>query len=171
MQLRTFLGTVAALAVTAVVGLGLASPALATYGPESGSATVSANSVGNGGTVTVGGNGFCPGSRVTVTVSQGGQVYITQNVRASNSGRVSLSVTLTQSGSNSVTLTGQQSDCTGTRVLGVKVTVGAVGAGGAGSALPGTGGVNLTPLWAGLGLLAAGALLVSVAHSRRRILV
>ena len=60
MQLRTLLGTVAALAVTAVVGLGLASPALATYGPESGSATVSANNVGNGGTVTVSGDGLLP---------------------------------------------------------------------------------------------------------------
>jgi hypothetical protein len=171
MQLRTFLGTVAALAVTAVVGLGLASPALASYGPESDSATVSATSVSNGGTVTVSGDGFCPGSRVTVTVSQGGQVYITQTVRASSSGKVSLPLTLTQSGSNSVTLTGQQSDCTGTRVLGIKVSVSAVGAGGSGSNLPHTGGVSLTPLWAGLGLLVAGAMLVSVAHSRRRILL
>jgi hypothetical protein len=171
MQLRTFLGTVAALAVTAVVGLGLASPALASYGPESDSATVSATSVSNGGTVTVSGDGFCPGSRVTVTVSQGGTVYITQTVRASSSGKVSLPLTLTQSGSNSVTLTGQQSDCTGTRVLGIKVSVSAVGAGGAGSGLPRTGGVDFTPLWAGLGLLAAGAMLVSLAHSRRRILL
>jgi hypothetical protein len=118
MQLRTFLGTVAALAVTAVVGLGLASPALATtYGPQSGSATVSATSVANGGTVTVGGDGFCPGSQVTVTVSQGGTVYITRTVRANNSGKVSLSLTLTQSGSNSITLTGQQSDCCPVRVI------------------------------------------------------
>lgn len=169
MQLRSFLGTAAALAVTAVVGLGLASPALATgYGAQSGSATVSATSVANGGTVTVGGDGFCPGSQVTVTVSQGGTVYITQTVRANNSGNVSLPLTLTQSGSNSITLTGQQSDCTGTRVLGIKVSVGAVGAG---SALPHTGGVDFTPLWAGLGLLAAGAMLVTVAHSRRRILL
>lgn len=176
MQLRSLLGTVAALAMTAVAGLGLASPALAGYGPESGSATVSATSVRAGGSVTVSGTRFCPGTRVTATVSQNSRVYLTRTSRANNQGRVSFRLQLTKPGTNTIKLTGLQGDCTGTRVLGVKVGVrgnatggSAVGANGAG--LPGTGGVDFTPLWAGLGLLAAGALLVSVAHSRRRILL
>jgi LPXTG-motif cell wall-anchored protein len=168
MQLRSLLGTVAALAMTAVVGLGLASPALAVYGPESDNAVVSATNVSAGGSVTVGGDQFCPGSTVTVTVSQGGVVYITQRVRADDQGSVSLAVQPTKVGNNTVTLTGRQADCSGTRVLSVNVQVSAAAAG---SNLPRTGGVNFTPLWAGLGLLVAGALLVTTARSRRRILV
>jgi hypothetical protein len=177
MKLRTFLGTVAALAMTGVVGLGLASPALAAYGSETGSATVSATTVNRGGSVTVSGSRFCPGGRVTATVSQHSRVYITKTARANSQGRVSFRLKLTKSGVNTIKLTGRQSDCTGTRVLGVKVSVRGGATGGNGnvagnkSGLPGTGGVDFTPLYAGLGLLAAGAMLVGVAHSRRRILL
>jgi hypothetical protein len=193
MQLRSFIGTTAALTMTAVVGLGMASPALAAdpYGPKSGSCHVSATNVKRGGTITVTGNGFKPRSIVTLTVSQGHRIYITKNARAAGGagvafgqaasatpGSVRFRVKLTRSGTNTIKLIGTQFDGTGTLVLTsprVFVRGGSTGANAAtgdpASGLPGTGGVNFTPLWAGLGLLAAGALLVSVAHSRRRILV
>jgi hypothetical protein len=179
MRLRTLLGTLAALALTALVCVGLAGPASATYGPESDSATVSATSVDAGGTVTVGGGDFLPGSMVTVTVRQGGEVYLTQKVRADADGNVTVTLALNQSGMNMITLTGRQADGTGTRVLGINVSVNAdnaadaaAGAAAAGGTnLPHTGGVDLTPLYAGFGLLFSGAMLVGVARSRRRILV
>jgi hypothetical protein len=87
-------------------------------------------------------------------------------------------VKLTRAGTNRIQLIGTQFDGTGTLVLTsprINVRGSATGAdaatGASGTGLPGTGGVNFTPLWAGLGLLAAGSLLVSVARSRRRILV
>jgi hypothetical protein len=187
MQLRSLLSTVAALGLTALAGLGLATPALAstsgTYAPESDSAAVSASTVAPGGAVTVRGDGFLPGSIVTLTVSQGGKVYLNDTARASGggqsfaaaaSGNVGFTVHPTEAGNNVIRLIGQQADGTGTRVLSVNINVRATAtATGAtsGSGLPGTGGVNLTPLWAGLGLLGAGTLLVGVAHSRRRILI
>ena len=189
MQLRTLLGTVAALSMTALAGLGVASPALAgSYGPETDSAQVSASTVEPGDTVTVSGSDFLAGSIVSMTVSQGGDVYLSDNKRASGGGgaafgrsavspgTVSFTVTPTQAGTNTIQLIGKQADGTGTRVLSVKVSVGgAIASTGtatnSGSNLPGTGGVNFTPLWAGLGLLAAGTLLVSAAQSRRRILI
>ena len=178
MRLRTFLGAVAALAMTALAVLGLATPALAAYGPQTGSATVSATSVGKGGNVTVSGARFCPGSSVTVTVSNGGAVYITKVALANSKGKVSVRLKLTKPGTNTIKLSGRQTNCVGSRVLTAKVRVlgvkfgnGAVAGAGQGSGLPGTGGVNFTPLWAGLGLLAAGALLVTGAQSRRRILL
>ena len=141
MQLRTFLGAVAALAMTALAVLGLATPALAAYGPQSGKATVSATSVGKGGSVTVSGDRFCPGSTVTVTVSKGGSVYLTQTVRANSRGRVSVRLRLSQTGTNTIKLTGRQSNCVGSRVLtakvrvlGVKVGNGAVAGAGQGPA-------------------------------------
>lgn len=191
MQLRTLLGTVAALSMTVVTGLGVASPALAdTYGPKSGSCHVSATTVHKGGKVTVTGSGFRPHSIVTLTASQGGHLYISQTARASggagvafaqseaaSAGSVRFTVRLTRSGTNAIKLIGRQFDGTGSLVLSANVKVrGAVaglnaGSATSGSGLPGTGGVNFTPLWAGLGLLAAGTLLVSAARSRRRILV
>jgi LPXTG-motif cell wall-anchored protein len=189
MQLRTLLGTVAALSMTALAGLGVASPALAdTYGPQADSAQVSASTVNPGDDVTVSGDGFLAGSIVAMTVSEGGKVYLSDNKRcsggggaafsraASNPGTVSFTVKPTRAGTNTIQLVGKQADATGSRVLTVKVNVrgGVAGSGStsnSGTALPHTGGVNFTPLWAGLGLLASGALLVSVAHSRRRILV
>ena len=186
MQLRTLLGALAALAMTALAVLGLATPALAAYGPETDSATVSATTINPGDSVTVSGTDFLAGSIVTLTVSHGGEVYLGNTANASggggaafgrsaaSAGAVSFTVKPTEAGTNTIDLIGKQADGTGTRVLSVKVNVrGAIaGAPGAsGSNLPGTGGVDFTPLWAGLGLLAAGTLLVSAAQSRRRILI
>src|SRR5471030_1495086 len=189
MRLRTLLGTVAALSMTALAALGVASPALAdTYGPQTDSAQVSASTVNPGDSVTVNGDGFLAGSIVGMTASQGGNVYLSDAKRcsggggaafsraASNPGTASFAVKLTRAGTNTIQLVGKQADGTGTRVLTVKVNVrgGVAGSGStsnSGAALPHTGGVNFTPLWAGLGLLAAGTLLVSAAQSRRRILV
>jgi hypothetical protein len=202
MQLRTVLGAVAALTMTAFAGLGVASPALAdTYGPQSGASQVSATSVHKGGKVTVTGSGFRSHSIVTLTASQGGRVYISQTARASGGagvafgqslaaspGSVRFTVKLTRSGTNTIKMIGTQFDGTGILLLTaprvhVSGAVSGINAGNANtgsantgstnsaSGLPGTGGVNFTPLWAGLGLLAAGALLVTGARSRRRILV
>ncbi len=179
MRLRTLLGGLAAFALTALVCVGLAGPASATYGPESDSATVSATTVGVGGTVTVSGGDFFPGSTATVTVRQGGDVYLTQKVTADKDGNVSVTLALTESGSNTITLTGRQADGTGARVLRVKVGVNggnaadaaASAAAAGGTNLPHTGGVDLTPLYVGVGLLFAGGLLVGAARSRRRVLI
>src|SRR3954447_23604402 len=112
MRLRTFLDALAALALTALACVGLAGPAAATYGPESDSAVVSATTVAPGGAVTVRGSDFLPGSVVTVTVRQGGEVYLTQKVRADSHGDVSVTLALTEVGANTITLTGRQADGT-----------------------------------------------------------
>lgn len=138
----------------------------ATYPPKPvrGDATVSATTVTVGGSVTVSGSGFgnCP---VTLTVRIGNKVYITQTLTPVG-GSVSTSVTLTRTGSNVIELTG----CTpngGTQVLSARVTVRGASQGGG---LPGTGG-DLTSLYAGIGLLAAGSLLVGVTRQRRKVTI
>jgi LPXTG-motif cell wall-anchored protein len=97
-------------------------------------------------------------------------------VRADGLGRVSVTLQLTERGSNTIRLRGTGTDCQSPRVLGVKVNVrsaaasGAQGPRNADDALADTG-TDFTPLWAGLGLLVAGAGLVSAARTRRRVTV
>lgn len=183
MPIRSLFAVIAAaaLAVLATIGMSPVTASAASYGVVSGAATASATTVARGDSVTVAGADFCPGTPVTLTVSNSGTVYITKQLTADSAGDVSTEVSPTKSGTNTASLRGQTSDCNGqTQVLGVKISVGSVGSGttgddsknasGAGN-LPKTGGVDLTPLWAGLGLLFAGSLLVAVAQSRRRITI
>jgi len=166
----------AAIAALVAMTFMLAGPASA--GPQypvvRGDATVSATTVTAGGSVTVSGGGFgdCP---VFLTVRVGNRIYLTETLTPDANGEVSASVRLTRTGRNVIELTG----CTPndeTQVLDASVTVrsasqgaGLPGAGtGAGGGLPGTGG-DLTSLYAGIGLLAAGMLLVSVTRQRRRV--
>ncbi len=112
----------AALAVLATVGLSPAIASAATpYGVVSGSATSSATSVARGGAVDVAGDNFCPSTSVALTVVNSGDTYITKTLTADSDGSVSTKVTLTKSGTNTINLTGQTSDCNGqSQVLGVK---------------------------------------------------
>ncbi|MGH8895240.1 MAG: hypothetical protein ACRDWY_18335 [Actinomycetes bacterium] len=153
---------VMSLALAAAMALG--SPATAAdYPTESGDATVSATVISQGGTVTISGEGFAAGCDVRLFVTQGGEVSAPgQNLTADADGSVSTSVKLTERGSNVLTLEG----CG--QALTARVNVRAAAAGNAG--LPGTGG-DLTSLWAGMGLLLAGSLLVGVTRSRRKITV
>ena len=118
--------------------------------------------VAPGGTVTVSGDGFEPGCSVQFSATQGGDSSAEgQVLTADEDGNVSTTVKLTESGTNVLTLSG----CG--RVLTAQVTV---TAGAAAGGLPGTGG-DLTSLWAGVGLLLAGSLMVAVSRSRRKITV
>lgn len=148
------LGSVSALADTATP-----------YGPPPPDITVTKTVIQQGAGVTVDGQGFCPDTAVRVTVSHLDLVYITKIVMANATGVLRVTVVPTKVGTNVIRLVGRQADCTGLQRLAVSVkTVTKPG-------LPGTGGAGLTPLWAGLGLLAAGALVVRVAFKRRRVLV
>jgi LPXTG-motif cell wall-anchored protein len=162
--LRRLLAGTAAIIATLFV---LAGPAQAgTYPVVRGDATVSATTVTVGGTVTVSGGGFSSDCPVVLTVRVGNQVYITETLTPDSSGNVSADVRLTRTGRNVLELTGCQ-DNGATRVLDARVTVRGAGAG---SGLPSTGG-DLTTLYAGIGLLAAGGLLVMVTRQRRKVLV
>lgn len=165
MTLRRLLAGTAAIIATLFV---LAGPAQAqgTYPVVRGDATVSATTVTVGGTVTVSGGGFSTDCPVVLTVRVGNQVYITRTLTPDSGGNVSATVKLTRTGSNVVELTGCQANGA-TRVLSARVTVRGAGVG---SGLPNTG-ADLTSLYAGFGLLAAGALLVMVTHQRRKVLV
>jgi len=164
-KLRRLMAGTAAVIATLFV---LAGPAQAsgTYPVVRGDATVSATTVTAGGSVTVSGGGFSADCPVVLTVRVGSRVYITQTLTPDGSGNVSADVTLTRTGRNVIELTGCQDDGA-TRVLSARVTVRAAAAGGS---LPSTG-ADLTSLYAGIGLLAAGGLLVMVARQRRKVLV
>lgn len=146
----------------------LAGPAQAgaTYPVVRGDATVSATTVTVGGTVTVSGGGFSSDCPVVLTVRVGNKIYITRTLTPNGSGNVSARVKLTRTGRNVIELTGCEANGA-TRVLSARVTVRGAGAG---SGLPNTGG-DLTSLYAGIGLLAAGGLLVMVTRQRRKVLV
>jgi LPXTG-motif cell wall-anchored protein len=164
--LRRLLAGTAAIIATLFV---LAGPAQAqgSYPVVRGDATVSATTVTVGGTVTVSGGGFSSDCPVVLTVRVGNTPpYITQALTPNGSGNVSADVTLTRTGRNVIELTGCQDDGA-TRVLSARVIVRGAGAG---SGLPSTGG-DLTSLYAGIGLLAAGGLLVMVTRQRRKVLV
>jgi len=176
MSVRTLLRAFAALVVGCLAMLSTAGVATADngYGPESGNAQVSKTVVTAGSSVTVGGSGFCIGSLVTATFTRNGTIVDTQTKTATN-GSVSFTFTPAQTGSYKVKLKGTGKNCTNPRVLGTKFGVRSAAAGGAngpgavnGSGLPRTG-ADLTTLWAGLGLLVAGGLLVSVARNRRHV--
>jgi LPXTG-motif cell wall-anchored protein len=151
----------------------LAGPAQAqgTYPVVRGDATVSATTVRVGGSVTVSGGGFSADCPVVLTVRVGNTIYLTRTLTPNGSGSVSASVRLTRTGSNVLELTGCDADGA-TRVLSARVTVRGAGAAAAnaGSGLPDTG-ADLTSLYAGFGLLAAGGLLVMVTRQRRKVLV
>jgi LPXTG-motif cell wall-anchored protein len=163
--LRRLLAGTAAIIATLFV---LAGPAQASggYPIVKDKATVSATTVTAGGTVTVSGGGFSADCPVVLTVRVGSRVYITRTLTPDSSGNVSADVKLTRTGRNVLELTGCQDDGA-TRVLSASVTVRAAAAGGS---LPGTG-ADLTSLYAGIGLLAAGGLLVMVTRQRRKVLV
>ena len=146
--------------------LGAPAQANGTYPVVRGDATVSATTVTVGGSVTVSGDGFgdCP---VALTVRVGNRVYITETLTPDGNGDVSATVELTRTGRNVLELTGCTPDG-GTQVLSARVTV--QGAGTQGRDLPRTGN-DLTSVYAGIGLLAAGSLLVGVTRQRRKVTV
>ena len=163
MTLRRLLAGMAAIIATLFAFAGPAQ-AGAVYPVVRGDATVSATTVTVGGSVTVSGEGFADNCPVVLTVRVGNKVYITQTLTP-DGGNVIATVKLTRTGRNVIELTGCQANGA-TRVLSARVTVRGAGAG---SGLPNTG-ADLTSLYAGFGLLAAGGLLVMVTRQRRKVL-
>jgi hypothetical protein len=161
---RLLAGTAAILATFFMLGAP-AAQASGSYPVVRGDATVSATTVTVGGSVTVSGGGFSSACPVVLTVRVGNKVYLTQTLTPDSSGNVSATVKLTRTGQNVLELTGCNANGA-TRVLSARVTVRGAGQGG----LPGTGG-DLTSLYAGIGLLAAGSLLVGVTRQRRKVIV
>lgn len=97
----------AVLALVAAGSAGLVTPAVAEpYGPHTGSATVSQTQVEQGDSVQISGDQFCRRTTVEVSVSQGGDTYITGTIRANRRGVASTVVTLTELGVNQLQLTG-----------------------------------------------------------------
>lgn len=169
--------TGAACALMASVAL-VAPAAAEPYAPQVGNATVSATVVAAGQTVEVGGSNFCPGTEVSIVVTDAkGKIQDRATATADADGDVQADVSVQSPGRMTVTITGTaKSDCTTSRVLGTKFSVrsrNAAGAPGPGTGnnqaggLANTGGSGLTPLWLGTGLLVAGGLLVGLARTRR----
>ncbi len=143
--------------------VGIAPASAATYPGTGGTVTVSSSTVSSGGAVTVRGCGFQPGSTVTSTVTNNGQVSNGPSGTAGNDGCVTLNLTLTATGGNLILLSGTGADG---GALTVSTTVTVTAPASAGGGLPRTGG-DLTALWAGIALLLAGGALVAVTRTRR----
>ena len=124
MTFRRLLGVIL-LAISTSVGI-VAPAVAAPYGPHTGDATVSKTRVVQGHFVRVSGDGFCPNAAVHVTVSQGGDTYITKTIHANRRGVASTSVRLTELGLNHLKLTGCYAVAganNGTQVLSATVRV------------------------------------------------
>ena len=130
MPLRRLLGVILLVAASS---MGVVGPAVAKthhdhhhhhhpYGPHNGDATVSRTRVVQGDSVRISGDGFCSNASVVLTVSQGGDTYITETIQANRHGVASTSVTLTELGPNHLQLAGCRSRG-GTQVLSAQVQV------------------------------------------------
>ncbi len=137
-----------------------ASPVTA-YPPAQCAGTVSATSVGAGGSLTVGGSGFTPGHTVTLTLFPGGVSLGTAVV--DSDGNVSAAVTIpsgAEAGVHHIAIF----DAAGSRLLTVQFTVVAESS----STLPRTGSDHLLSLsLAGLGLVVLGSGGLVIARRRR----
>ena len=124
MPLRRLLGVIL---LVAAGSMGLVGPAAAApYGPHTGDATVSKTRVVQDHFVQLSGDGFCANAKVRVTVSQGGDTYITKTIHADSSGVASIGVRLTEIGLNHLKLTGCYAvpgANNGTQVLSAEVRV------------------------------------------------
>lgn len=171
--------------VAAVAGTGLlllgpsalaASPA---YPPGAPQLSVSATSIVAGGSVTVTGTGFLPGSGASVTwtgsgaLGAGGRVpgmvvggfrMGTRALTADGSGVISTSVRLVSVGDHTITLAGTAADGT---PVSLSASV-AVTAAGAGAPLPHTGAPLLMYTAVGLALVLLGGLVLAAVRKRRR---
>jgi LPXTG-motif cell wall-anchored protein len=168
----------AALGVVASFGLpAVAAVADPAYPPSVGGLTVSSTSVSVGGSVSIAGTGFEPGSTATVTVRVR-NVGITDNfaVVADASGNIGASVKLTSSGQTTIVVTGVDADGA-PHVLTTVVEAASTGAAapplGLGPSpkrgLPDTGANIRTPLVLGAALVLGGVgALLSTRRRRRR---
>ena len=144
------------------------------YVAEVGSGQVSQGTVGPGGTVEFCGDGFAPGS--TVTVADEGVVIATGT--ADGSGALCVTVTLTGAGTHVLTMTGlTEAGNPRTVTAAVRVLAATAAAPVRSSSGSGSGSGNLartgaegtaTQVWAGIGLLGLGGGLVALTVSRRR---
>lgn len=162
-----------AILTLALAGLLLA-PAAAHAYPDEAAGTVSDATVGVGDAVIFSGDGFEPGSDITITVS-GGDATITpaaattRVVTASSTGTFRVSIAFQSSGTFTLRAAGTGLDG-GPRVVTAQVVVAAAGVvsdGGENLASTGADG-TATQVWAGIGLLGLGAGLVALTVSRRR---
>lgn len=163
----------AALGVIASFGLpaaaAIAAPA---YPPSVGGLTVSASTVTAGGSVSVAGSGFEPGSSVNVTVRVSG-VGIVDNfsVVADMNGSIATAVRLTVAGETTIVVTGV--DVNGaprilTTVVEAASAGGSSGSASGGASLPNTGASIRIPLVLGGALLLGGCGAILSTRRRRR---
>jgi hypothetical protein len=147
----------------------VASPAHAQYAPTESELTVTSTTAAPGEAITISGDGFCPGTPVTVTVEpvEGEEPARTLDSFATDAeGAFSRSVTLPEDlpvGDYMLRATGTDRDCISTRVLGVQIAVGGPEA----AAVPREPSLAVWQLF-GLLVVALAALLLLVARRRRR---
>jgi len=170
----------AILAAFALVAPASAAPTYPPGGP--GPLKATATRVQPGGSVTLSGSGFAPGGKITISTSRSAQALggggrgalfaaaprawlaptgVVATVSANSSGVATAKVKLSEPGTWIVTFRGPNASG-GVRVLKTRIVVA-----GSTSSLAKTG-VDLTFLWAGLGLLVAGGGLVALTRVRRR---
>ncbi|MGH3990257.1 MAG: hypothetical protein ACRDV1_15065 [Actinomycetes bacterium] len=157
--------------------------------PYYGSAYVNDSRVNQGQSVKVWAYKFCRNASVKVTTYDDGRAYKSKTIRANGDGKATTWVKMSRAGQAMIAMSGCHRGG-GTQVKKVNVWVRASGTTGSGNATVGgsstgtgsdnasagsgiasiarTGG-NLTPLWAGLGLLLTGGVLVGATRHRRRV--
>jgi LPXTG-motif cell wall-anchored protein len=165
MSIRRMLAS-AALGIAASMVAPLSASADPTYPPVVGGLTVSATSTTAGSAITLSGGGFAPKSNavVTVTVQRVGVVR-RFTVTADSSGAVTTRLKLAVVGTNTITVSGVDSN--GVPVLlSATVLVSAPPASGGG--LPNTGANIVSPLVLGGILVLGGAAAILTTRRRRR---
>lgn len=150
--------------LTLVIGFTI--PAAAQYPPTEGDLQVSATVVSAGQPVTVSGDGFCPntGVSITLTRSPSGTPLVIGNFTTDAQGKFSGSVTIpstTSPGSYTLKATGTSTGCSVTRVLSANLRVRSA------RALSATGADVMPWLLSAAGAILVGTFLVVAARRRR----
>ena len=156
----------AAFAVTGLLLVGGPAAAQEAYPPDVPSVATPSSSVANGGSTTVAGAGWQPGTTVTLTVGGVQQTLGTAPVQSDGSFSADVTLPCLDSGSHTITVTGTGASGAAATASTMITVTGSCGDPGNGS-LPRTGSdiASLFTLAAGLALL--GAVMVIVMNRRR----
>ncbi len=152
-------------AVVAVAALSAAAPALAAgYSPDGPTVATPSSSVTNGGSTTVSGQGWMPGSTVTLAIHSTTQSLGTATAGSDGSFTADVALPCLDAGSHTITATGTGADGS-SKTASTSVTLSG-GCDPATGTLPHTGSDSTPMLTLVAGLLLVGAVLLIAARRR-----